>query len=113
MGCKIECTICCKKKKQHRNSLPVEKKDTKFVAESFKHLKIEINNNINNNNIDNSNSRDIPLINNFFKETLSKKKMQNSQKNISMKKLRRSGGLKKVKKIKNNCKVQLLIIYSK
>ena len=93
MGCKIECTICCKKKKQYQNQLPVEKKDTKFVAENFHRLKIEIKNN------DNSNSRDIPLINNFFRETLGKKKTKNSQKSISMEKTEEN---KETKDIKEN-----------
>ena len=93
MGCKIECTICCKKKKQYQNQLPVEKKDTKFVAENFQRLKIEIKNN------DNSNSRDIPLINNFFRETLGKKKTKNSQKSISMEKTEEN---KETKDIKEN-----------
>ena len=77
MGCKIECTICCKKKKINGNKLPIDRKDTKFVAESFQHLKIEIKNN------NNSNSKDIPLINNFFKETLGGQTKQNSQKSQS------------------------------
>ena len=79
MGCKIECTICCKKKKKNENTIAIERKDTKFVAEGFQHLKIEIKNN-------NSNSKEIPLINNFFKETLgrhnsyrSKSKSSNSK----------------------------------
>ena len=65
MGCASE---CCKKKKNNKpvNVMPIGRKDTKFIAESFKHLKIEIKNNNNNN----SNSKEIPLINNFFKETL-------------------------------------------
>ena len=63
MGCKIECTICCKKKKKEGNTIPIERKDTKFVAEGFQHLKIEIKNN-------NSNSKEIPLINNFSKKHL-------------------------------------------
>ena len=77
MGCKIECTICCKKKKINGNKLPIDRKDTKFVAESFQHLKIEIKNN------NNSNSKDIPLINNYFKETLGGQTKQNSQKSQS------------------------------
>ena len=68
MGCAIECSICCKKKKKGENKIMnIERKDTKFVAERFQHLKIEIKNN------NNSNSNEIPLINNFFKETLGRK----------------------------------------
>ena len=66
MGCSIESTLCCKKKKTQKNGTTKPKRNTKFVAESFQHLKIEIKNN------NNSNSKDIPLINNFFKETLGK-----------------------------------------
>jgi calcium-dependent protein kinase len=77
MGCKIECSICCKKKKINANKLPIDRKDTKFVAESFQRLKIEIKNN------NNSNSKDVPLINNFFKETLGGQTKQNSQKSQS------------------------------
>ncbi len=72
MGCKIECSICCKKKKKIENTLPIERKDTKFVAESYQHVKIEIKNN------ENSNSKDIPLINNFFTETLGRQMKANS-----------------------------------
>ena len=67
MGCTIECSICCKKRKKNENKINIERKDTKFVAERFQHLKIEIKNN------NNSNSKEIPLINNFFKETLGRK----------------------------------------
>ena len=67
MGCTIECSICCKKRKKDESKIKIERKDTKFVAERFQHLKIEIKNN------NNSNSKEIPLINNFFKETLGRK----------------------------------------
>ena len=77
MGCTIECSICCKKKKKNENKLPIERKDTKFVAERFQHLKIEIKNN------NNSNSKEIPLINNFFKETLGRVTGKNSNKSQS------------------------------
>ena len=63
MGCASE---CCKKKKNIKPVVPIGRKDTRFVAETFKHVKIEIKNNNNNN----SNSKEIPLINNFFKDTL-------------------------------------------
>ena len=72
MGCKIESSICCKKKKKNVKRMVIERKDTKFIAERFQHLKIEINNN------NNSNSKEIPLINNFFKETLNRNKDKNS-----------------------------------
>ena len=65
MGCASE---CCKKKKNIKPVVPIGRKDTRFVAETFKHVKIEIKNNNNNN----SNSKEIPLINNFFKDTLNK-----------------------------------------
>ena len=74
MGCKIDCSMCCKKKKKVQRKIPVGRRDTKFVAESFQHLKIEIKNN------NNSNSKEIPLINNFFKETLGRQRTKNSQK---------------------------------
>ena len=74
MGCKIDCSMCCKKKKKVERKIPVGRRDTKFVAESFQHLKIEIKNN------NNSNSKEIPLINNFFKETLGRQRTKNSQK---------------------------------
>ena len=63
MGCASE---CCKKKKPKKTIESIGRKDTKFVAESFKHVKIEIK----NKNNDNSNSKEVPLINNFFKNTL-------------------------------------------
>ena len=63
MGCASE---CCKKKKPKKSIVSIGRKDTKFVAESFKHVKIEIK----NKNNDNSNSKEVPLINNFFKNTL-------------------------------------------
>ena len=79
MGCTLECSICCKKKKKNNMKFEVDRRDTKLVAEGFQHLKIEIKNN-------NSNSKEIPLINNFFKETLgrhnsyrSKSKSSNSK----------------------------------
>ena len=73
MGCIAE---YCKKKKDNKPPLPVGRKDTKFVAESYQHVKIEINNN------NNSNSKEMPLINNFFKETLNNPKQfeQNDKK---------------------------------
>ena len=64
MGCASE---CCKKKKISKPVIPIGRKDTRFVATTFKHLKIQIKNNNNNNN---SNSKEVPLINNFFKNTL-------------------------------------------
>jgi calcium-dependent protein kinase len=75
MGCNIECSLCCKKKKGQKKEIPKTRRNTKFVAESFQHLKIEIKNN------NNSNSKEIPLINNFFKETLGKAN-QNANNNI-------------------------------
>jgi len=66
MGCVSE---CCKKKKPKppdKPVIPIGRKDTKFVAETFKHIKIEIKNKNNNN----SNSKEVPLINNFFRDTL-------------------------------------------
>ena len=63
MGCVAE--FCKKKKNNKLPPLPIGRKDTKLVAESYQHVKIEINNNNNN-----SNSKEMPLINNFFKETL-------------------------------------------
>ena len=77
MGCTIECSICCKKKNKNKNKPAIDRKDTKFVAESFQHLKIEIKNN------NNSNSKEIPLINNFFKETLGRQNERNSIKSRS------------------------------
>ena len=79
MGCTIECSICCKKKKKDENKVKIERKDTKFVAERFQHLKIEIKNN------NNSNSKEIPLINNFFKETLGRKNSSRSKSKSSSK----------------------------
>ena len=79
MGCTIECSICCKKKKKNQNEIPIERKDTKFVAEGFQHLKIEIKNN------NNSHSKEIPLINNFFKETLGRARSKNSSKSNNSK----------------------------
>ena len=46
------------------NTLNVQRRDTKFFAESIKSLKIKIQNN------NNSNSNEMPLINNFLKATL-------------------------------------------
>jgi hypothetical protein len=38
MGCTIECSICCKKRKKDENKINIERKDTKFVAERFQHV---------------------------------------------------------------------------
>ena len=76
MGCITE---YCKKRKNNKPPLPVGRKDTKLVAESYQHVKIEINNN------NNSNSKEMPLINNFFKETLNNPKLF-EQKNDSKRK---------------------------
>ena len=77
MGSTLRYIFCCKKKKNQEKKIPVERRDTKFVAESFQHVKIEIKNN------DNSNSKEIPLINNFFKETLNNLKVNNTNMNNS------------------------------
>ena len=74
MGCIAE---ICKKKKNNNTPLPVGRKDTKFVAESYQHVKIEINNN------NNSNSKEMPLINNFFKDTLNNPKQFEQKDNKS------------------------------
>ena len=102
MGCKIECSICCKKKKKIENTLPIERKDTKFVAESYQHVKIEIKNN------ENSNSKDIPLINNFFTETLGRQMKANSL-NSQSNNSKKSGVIKdftKIKEINDNKEIK-------
>ena len=73
MGCIL---VCCKKKEKKPkriNTLNVQRRDTKFFAESIQHLKIQIQNN------NNSNSNEIPLINNFFKATLNNKNSASSK----------------------------------
>ena len=73
MGCIL---ACCKKKEikpKRINTLNVQRRDTKFFAESIQHLKIQIQNN------NNSNSNEIPLINNFFKATLNNKNSASSK----------------------------------
>ena len=102
MGCKIECSICCKKKKKIENTLPIERKDTQFVAESYQHVKIEIKNN------ENSNSKDIPLINNFFTETLGRQMKANSI-NSQSNNSKKSGVIKdftKIKEINDNKEIK-------
>ena len=102
MGCKIECSICCKKKKKIENTLPIERKDTQFVAESYQHVKIEIKNN------ENSNSKDIPLINNFFTETLGRQMKANSL-NSQSNNSKKSGVIKdftKIKEINDNKEIK-------
>ena len=85
MGCTLECSICCKKKKKNNMKFEVDRRDTKLVAEGFQHLKIEIKNN------NNSHSKEIPLINNFFKETLGKPRSKNSSKSNNSKKQKSKG----------------------
>ena len=53
MGTTLRYILCCKKKKNQEKKIPVERRDTKFVTESFQHVKIEIKNN------DNSISKEI------------------------------------------------------
>ena len=89
MGCTIECSVCCKKKNKKKNKPAIDRKDTKFVAESYQHLKIEIKNN------NNSNSKEIPLINNFFKETLGRQNERNSIKSQSINSKTQKGEEKK------------------
>ena len=121
MGCTIECSICCKKRKKNENKINIERKDTKFVAERFQHLKIEIKNN------NNSNSKEIPLINNFFKETLGRKNSsrekskssnskneetkenKNNNQNKSNKDLKANKENKDLKKNKENKEIQNLV----
>ena len=110
MGCASE---CCKKKKNIKPVVPIGRKDTRFVAETFKHVKIEIKNNNNNN----SNSKEIPLINNFFKDTLnnpnalepiksqksdsrSKNSEENKENNIT-KEIKENKDMKEKEQIKN------------
>ena len=64
MGCIQSCCKQKKKKPVRINTLNVQRRDTKFFAESIKSLKIKIQNN------NNSNSNEMPLINNFLKATL-------------------------------------------
>ena len=67
MGCILTCCKKKEKKTKRINTFNVERRDTKFFAESIQHLKIQIQNN------NNSNSNEIPLINNFFKAALNNK----------------------------------------
>ena len=79
MGCIQSCCKQKKKKPEIINTLKVQRRDTKFFAESFKSLKLTIQKN------NNSNSNEIPLINNFFKATLNNQNNSASSK-ISEKK---------------------------
>ena len=105
MGCVLS---ICKKKKDSKTPLPVGRKDTKFVAESYQHVKIEINNN------NNTNSKEMPLINNFFKETLNNpnqndnkskdsksKKSEDSKENNITKEIKENTQMKDNKQIQN------------
>ena len=94
MGCTLECSLCCKKKKKDEKQEGKKRRDTKFVAEGFQHLKIEIKN-------DNSNSKEIPLINNFFKDTLGRHMTNNNNSNRSKSKSSNSKS-DKSKEIKEN-----------
>ena len=64
MGCIKSCCKQNKKKPMRINTQIVQRRDTKFYAESIQSLKLKIHTN------NNSNSNEIPLINNFFKATL-------------------------------------------
>ena len=75
MGIILQCTICCKKKKnQKKKKISEKRRDTKFVSQTFQQVKIEIK------NTNDSNSKEIPLINNFLKETLNNPNVKNSLK---------------------------------
>ena len=90
MGCCLDCSICCKKKKKKETKIPpVGRKDTKFIEGNFKNIKVDIK----NDNNDNSNSKEIPLINNFFKQTLNNQKDKISERSYS------DSGNSKTKKI--------------
>ena len=73
MGCAYGCCKGSKKKKRNLTTLTVGRRDTKFFAESIHQVRIAYQNN------NNSNSKEIPLINNFFKETLNNKKLPSSK----------------------------------
>ena len=98
MGCSLGCSLCCKKKKKIENKAPpVGRKDTKFIAQSFKHIKIEIKNN------NDSNSKEIPLINNFFKNALNNEKDRISERSNSESQNSKSKKSEEIKKnIENN-----------
>ena len=72
MGCIQNCCRKNKKETKRISTLNVERRDTKFFAGNIEHLKIEIQNN------NTSKSKEIPLINNFFKATLNDKNSKNS-----------------------------------
>ena len=73
MGCAFGCCQKTKKIKKKLNILKVARRDTKFFAESIQKVRIAFQNN------NNSNSKEIPLINNFFKDTLNNKKSSSSK----------------------------------
>ena len=73
MGCSFGCCKKTKKTKKKLNVLKVARRDTKFFAESIQKVRIAFQNN------NNSNSKEIPLINNFFKDTLNNKKSSSSK----------------------------------
>ena len=73
MGCAFGCCKKTKKTKKKLNVLKVARRDTKFFAESIQKVRIAFQNN------NNSNSKEIPLINNFFKDTLNNKKSSSSK----------------------------------
>ena len=100
MGCIQSCCKQKKKKPVRINTLNVQRRDTKFFAESIKSLKIKIQNN------NNSNSNEIPLINNFFKATLNNHNNSVSSK-ISEKKSYSSKSSSSEKKKKENTEIKV------
>ena len=102
MGC---FSSCCKKKKRKPvriNTLNVQRRDTKFFAESIKHLKIQIQNN------NNSNSNEVPLINNFLKATLNNRNSVASKINEKKSNSSKSSSSEK-KKANSDKKVQNIV----
>ncbi len=100
MGC---FSSCCKEKKRKPvriNTLNVQRRDTKFFAESIKHLKIQIQNN------NNSNSNEVPLINNFLKATLNNRNSVASKINEKKSNSSKSSSSEKRKQIQiKKCKI--------
>ena len=104
MGCIQSCCKQKKKKPVRINTLNVQRRDTKFFAESIKSLKIKIQNN------NNSNSNEMPLINNFLKATLNNHNNSVSSK-ISEKKSdsSKSSSSKEKKKANTEIKVNNIV----
>ena len=104
MGCIQSCCKQKKKKPVRINTLNVQRRDTKFFAESIKSLKIKIQNN------NNSNSNEMPLINNFLKATLNNHNNSVSSK-ISEKKSdsSKSSSSEEKKKVNTEIKVKNIV----